>query len=97
MDPAVARQILSMMTELRALGVEHLDVFGSVARNSAGSDSDVDVLVHVQGKATLRQLVAIRDLLTTALGRRVDITTPGALRDRPRLRRNVLEDCVRVA
>lgn len=97
MDPAVAQQILARMPELRALGVEHVDVFGSVARGTARPDSDIDVLVHLAGQATLRQLVAIRDLLMAALGRRVDLTTPGALQDRPRLRRHVLDEAVRVA
>ncbi|MCX6591344.1 MAG: nucleotidyltransferase domain-containing protein [Acidobacteria bacterium] len=33
--------------ELRALGVQHAAVFGSVARGENGPDSDVDVLIEL--------------------------------------------------
>lgn len=83
--------------ELSALGVEHLDVFGSHARGEATEASDVDVIVHLREPATLRVLVAVRELLTTRLGRRVDVLTPGALAHRPRLRARVEAEARRVA
>jgi predicted nucleotidyltransferase len=38
--------------ELAKFGVKSLAVFGSVARGEAGPDSDVDILVEFEGRAT---------------------------------------------
>ena len=35
--------------ELRRLGVSHVALFGSVARGEAGAESDIDVLVELDG------------------------------------------------
>ena len=59
------------MGEFQALEVDHLDLFGSQARDEAGPESDVDVLVHLRGKPTLARLVAVRDRLQALLGRKV--------------------------
>jgi predicted nucleotidyltransferase len=45
---------------LREYGVEHISLFGSAARNDAGPESDVDVLVDIPHPLTLFQLVALR-------------------------------------
>ncbi len=97
MNPNLANVIVAAWDELSALGVEHLDVFGSQARGDATETSDVDVLVHMRGQPTLRALVAIRDRLEELLGRPVDVLTPGALEQRPRLRDRVLREAIRVA
>ncbi len=83
--------------ELSALGVEHIDVFGSHARGDASATSDVDVLVHLRAPPTLRALVAVRDLLSERLGCRVDVITPWALAQRPRLRARIEAEARRVA
>lgn len=89
--------IRSIWPALRELGVEHLDVFGSVARGAASPQSDLDVVVHLQGAPRLRHLVAIADALESAVGRKVDVTTPGALSQRPRVERRVAQEAIRVA
>src|SRR5437870_10003293 len=38
--------------ELRAAGVEHLSIFGSVARGEAKNNSDVDVVVRLTPEAS---------------------------------------------
>ena len=97
MDSPISRAITASWPQLQALGVEHLDLFGSTARGTADASSDVDVLVHLRGPATLRALVAIRDQLVAIVGRPVDVLTTGALEQRPRLRARVLREAVRVA
>ena len=97
MNPDIQRAITKAWGELQALGVEHLDVFGSEARGSATPESDVDVPVSFRGPATLRQLVALRHRLEALLGRKVDLVTPRALERKPRLRERVLREAVRVA
>ena len=55
-------------------GVASLALFGSVARDEAGPDSDVDVLVEFSRSITLFDLVAVQQYLERCLGvRRVDL------------------------
>jgi len=83
-------------TELRERHhVAGLAVFGSVARDEAGPESDVDVLVTFDRQVGLFELAALQMYLEDILGRKVDLGTPDALR--PELRENVLQEAVRVA
>jgi len=75
MKPDLQRAIMTAWGELQAMGVEHLDVLGSEARGVATANSDVDVLVHLRGPATRRQLVALPDRLEVLLDRKVDLVT----------------------
>lgn len=66
--------------EIRALGVAHLSLFGSVLRGEARVDSDVDVLVRFSpGTKTFDRFLALCDLLEERLGRRVEVVTTEAL------------------
>ena len=56
----------------RRYGVSRIGVFGSVARNQARGDSDVDVVVELVDP-DLFHLVHIKDSLEEHLGRPVDI------------------------
>lgn len=49
-------------------GVESLALFGSVARDEAGPDSDIDVLVEFARPITLFDLVAVQQYLERCLG-----------------------------
>ncbi|MFH0878400.1 MAG: nucleotidyltransferase domain-containing protein, partial [Lentisphaerota bacterium] len=50
------RNVISLIRKHRAqlteLGVKSLSIFGSVARGEERPDSDVDILVEFQGRAT---------------------------------------------
>lgn len=83
------------MDELRTMGVESLSIFGSVARDEAGPDSDVDVLAEIGPGIGLFEYVRIRDRLAEILGRPVDLATPDVLR--PRIRDRVLAEAVHAA
>lgn len=61
-------------------GVVRLGLFGSTARNAAGSDSDVDVLVAFDGPATSERYFGVQFYLEDVLGRPVDLVTENALR-----------------
>lgn len=66
--------------EIRALGVQRLALFGSVLRDEAGPDSDVDLLVQfAPGQKTYDRFIALAELLETRLGRRVELVTTDAL------------------
>jgi len=68
----------------RQYGVQSLALFGSVVRNEAREDSDVDILVGFDGPSSSRQYFGVQFLLEDLLGRTVDLVTEKALR--PELR-----------
>ena len=59
-------------------GVRRLAVFGSVARDAAGDDSDVDVIVEFELPIGLR-FVDFADRLEAILGVKIDILTPAGV------------------
>ena len=80
---------------LEVFGVKSLAVFGSVARGEARSDSDVDLLVEFHRPVGFFGLARLQCHLEELLGARVDIVTPGGLRDT--MRERVLREAVRAA
>ena len=79
------RQVIEILQahekELRQFGVKKISLFGSVARESAGSESDVDMVVEFS-QITYRRFVALKAFLESILGREVDLLTPGAVQGR---------------
>lgn len=73
------------MPELRGrFGVTRLSLFGSMVRDNARPDSDVDILVAFDGPATSARYFGVQFYLEDLLGRPVDLVTERALR--PELR-----------
>ncbi|MFN7963436.1 MAG: nucleotidyltransferase family protein [Thermoanaerobaculia bacterium] len=65
---------------MRELGVARLALFGSVLRNQATSESDVDLLVEfAPGQKTFDRFLALCDLLEARLGCRVELVTKEGL------------------
>lgn len=92
--------ILATLRTHRALlaqrfGARQIGLFGSAARDELRADSDVDVLVEFDEPPTFDRYFALKDWLEQALGRPVDLVTPGGLR--PRARQHVERDLIRVA
>lgn len=75
--------------------VASLSLFGSAARDEMTQQSDVDVLVSFTGPATLEDFMGLKEYLEGLLGVTVDLVTDKALK--PRMRRRVHEESVRVA
>ncbi|MBW7988630.1 MAG: nucleotidyltransferase family protein [Planctomycetes bacterium] len=75
--------------------VERLSVFGSVIRDKASEDSDVDVLVAFEKKANLDVFMDLKFYLEELLGMGVDLVTDKALR--PQVRRAIEQEMVDVA
>lgn len=67
--------------ELRAIGVLSASVFGSVARDEAGPDSDIDLALRLGdgfsqgGLDYFWQLEQLQQRLSTLLGCKVDVIT----------------------
>jgi predicted nucleotidyltransferase len=80
------RILAGLMARLREeFGIERAGVFGSVARNEAGGDSDVDIVVAMP-PVDLFRMANLSATLEEAFGRRVDVVRyrPGM---NPRLRK----------
>jgi predicted nucleotidyltransferase len=77
-DQAVER-LARCESQIRALGVTRLALFGSVARGEPRADSDVDVLVQFgPGTKSYARFLTLSDLLEAHLGRRVELVTTEA-------------------
>jgi predicted nucleotidyltransferase len=61
-------------------GLVSLALFGSTARDAAGPDSDIDILVSFDGPATSERYFGVQFFLEDLLGRRIDLVTDKALR-----------------
>ncbi len=83
--------------EWRRLGVVHLSLFGSMARDQATPQSDVDVAVELAPGTGYDQLFELRELLQRIVGRPVDVITYRGAARHPRLYRRLQSEAVRVA
>jgi uncharacterized protein len=74
-------------------GVRRIALFGSVVRDQARQDSDVDVLVEFDGPVTLDRYMGAKFHLEDALGNKVDLVTTTGLRSRirPAVEREALD------
>lgn len=63
-------------------GASNIRVFGSVARGTASSDSDVDLLVDFEPGRTLVDHVGLWQDLEALLGRSVDVLSAAGLTER---------------
>lgn len=78
-DEAISR-LKQHESELKQLGVEHLYLFGSTARDAARSESDVDLfLEYPKGTLSLSGLMEIKERAAKILGRAADIMTRDSL------------------
>lgn len=94
-NEAIAR-LRECAAAVRARGVTSLYLFGSIARNQAGPDSDIDLFVDYDPAQhfSLVDLVAVQHLLEERIAARIDVTTRDSLH--PRLRDAIERSAVRV-
>jgi len=81
--------------ELIKFDVKSLAIFGSVARDEAGPESDVDILVEFAKPIGLFEFVRLKIYLEKLLQRKVDLVTPDALKER--MREQILKEAIRAA
>jgi len=69
--------------ELKAAGILHIHVFGSVARDEASSISDVDLLAEFDKskRITLVKVGSLQSRLSNMLGARVDLSSRDWMRE----------------
>jgi len=91
----VLARLRAHQEEISRFGVRSLSLFGSVARDEAGSESDVDVLVEFEEPLTFARYMDLKLYLEDLFGTRVDLVDERALK--PRARPRVERDLIRVA
>ena len=75
--------------------VQSLSLFGSIVRDEAGPDSDVDILVEFPHPPTFDQYMGLKFYLEDLLGTNVDLVTSRSLKKR--VLPHVMAEAVRVA
>lgn len=91
-------ELLERLRELKPWlaeqGIENLRLFGSFARDEAGPDSDVDLIVGLSRRLGI-QFFAIQEELADRIGRPVEMCEESELAN-PFVRRSALRDAVEV-
>ena len=82
---SVIRILREHEAELRAEGISHVYLFGSVARGEADEASDVDLFFDYNDpKFSLIDLVSVKERFAEILGRKVDAMTRDSVHRRIR-------------
>lgn len=81
--------------ELKRLGVLHLYLFGSMARDEATDDSDIDLFFdYERGRFGVLELMDVKQRATDILGRRADVISRDSLHKS--LRQNIEASAIQV-
>lgn len=69
--------------ELRAAGIVHLRLFGSVARDESSAKSDVDLMAELDAskRFSLISMVQLENRLTDLLGVQVDLSPKDSMKE----------------
>ena len=86
--------VQSHQQELRKLGVNALNLFGSVARDQANLQSDVDILVELDESVGFFEFFQIKHYLEDLFQCPVDLGTVDALKEH--LRQPILKEVIHV-
>ena len=93
---AVLEKLESNISDIRRqFSVKALSLFGSVARDEAERQSDVDVLVEFTEKSSFDLFMDLKFYLEELLGAGVDLVTDKALR--PQIRESIEKELINVA
>ena len=76
-------------------GVLSIALFGSVARDQASPESDIDLLVEFATRPGFDGYMRLKEHLESLLGQRVDLVMTGALK--PSVRPEIEREAIRVA
>jgi uncharacterized protein len=75
-------------------GIKSLSLFGSVARNEATQESDLDFIVNFDGVITFDRYMDLKIFLEDLFGKKIDLAIEDNLK--PQIRQKILEDAIDV-
>jgi uncharacterized protein len=75
-------------------GIKSLFLFGSVARNEATQESDLDFVVNFDGMITFDRYMDLKIFLEDLFGKKIDLAIGDTLK--PQIRQKILEDAINV-
>ncbi len=84
--------ILSYLKEYDPI---RIGIFGSFARGDNKKESDIDILVEFKVSPTLLTLIKLENDLSEILGIKVDLVTPGALKNK-RIKKSIKKDLIKI-
>ena len=83
---------LLLTNVLKKYAIKKAAVFGSFARNEAGIDSDVDLLIETGKPLTLFDVLRLEKELEDAVQRKIDVVEYSAIK--PSIRENILKEAI---
>ncbi len=87
--------IAQNQADLARFKVKSLAIFGSVARDEARPDSDIDILVEFSAPVGMFEFIDLKEYLEGILNVRVDLATEPALKRQ--MKAQILKEAVRAA
>ncbi len=75
-------------------GIKSLFLFGSVARNEATQESDLDFIVNFDGMITFDRYMDLKIFLEDLFGKKIDLAIEDTLK--PQIRQIILEEAIDV-
>ena len=92
----IIAQLRGNADAIRAMGATSLYLFGSVARDKAGADSDLDLFIDYDParRFSLLDLVGIKQLLEERMSADIDTTTRDSLH--PMLKDDIERSAIRI-
>jgi uncharacterized protein len=99
LEPLSYRQIVlnllhDRLDTIYSFGVQSLALFGSVARDEATEQSDIDFLVEFEGSATFDRYMDLKFFLEDLFNKPVDLVTKRSLK--PQISQTVLAEAIDV-
>jgi predicted nucleotidyltransferase len=96
MDRNKAIEVLKQHQDnLKQFGVKTLAIFGSVARNEAQEESDIDILIDFEGSLTFDRYMDVKFYIEDTLNVSVDLVTWKMLK--PQIKSQVEQELIYVA
>lgn len=83
---------LEILNIAKNYGASNIRIFGSVARDEANSNSDIDFLMDIESRINLLDRIALIQDLEDLLGCKVDVAKPENLHESIRLK--VLQEAI---
>jgi len=84
-----------ILSHLKDFNPIQVGIFGSFARGDNKKESDIDILIEFKESPSLLALIKLENNLSKNLGKKVDIVTTGALKNK-RIKQSIKRDLVNI-